>query len=119
MLYDIKMHLPQIIDKMIVEDYRAGDVTKLENDKTVMLKLLAENNDFTRRIKMIDDEHERNHRLILGDLNDLQKKIELKAKDLDKNEKSYWETVIGEITRTVMSMSKDRVPVDLELEEDE
>jgi hypothetical protein len=35
------MHLPSLIDKMI-EDYRAGDVTKLENDKTILTKLLPE-----------------------------------------------------------------------------
>ena len=102
----MKMHLPQLIDKMMVEDYRAGDVTKLENDKTLLIKLLSEHDGFVRKIRAVDDEHDRKRKLIMGELGDLQKKIEVKAKELDDNEKSYWETVIGEITRTITNMSK-------------
>jgi len=123
MLYDMKMHLPQLIDKMMVEDYRAGDVTKLENDKTLLIKLLSEHDGFVRKIRAVDDEHDRKRKLIMGELGDLQKKIEVKAKELDDNEKSYWETVIGEITRTITNMSKaPRVvvpPQDDEVADDE
>ena len=56
MLYDMKAHIPNLMDKMMLEDYRAGDITKLETDKTLLLKLFADNHVFVSRVKAIDDE---------------------------------------------------------------
>lgn len=97
MIYDMKAHLPNLMDKMI-EDFRAGDITKLEADKTLAAKIFSDK-DFDIHTSLIDDEHKKRKDKVISELETLEKsKIGL-VEALDKIEKDYWETVIGEIVR--------------------
>lgn len=97
MIYDMKAHLPNLMDK-IIEDFRAGDITKLEADKVIANKIFSDK-DFDVKIGIIDDEHKKRKDKVISELETLEKsKISL-VESLDRIEKDYWETVMGEIAR--------------------
>lgn len=100
MLYDMKLHLPQRVDALL-EDFRTGNISQLEAGKIVCVKLLADQGQFNGKMKIIDEEHNKRKEKLVAEIEDLQKNLEKKAEELDNNEKDYWETIIGEITRTV------------------
>ena len=109
MIYDMKAHLPQIMNN-IMEDFRAGDIVKLEADKYLVSKLFSDNS-FDIKIKLFDDEHSKRKEKTINDLKELElKKMEL-AESLEKIERDYWETVIGELVR---QNDKTPSPVDVE-----
>jgi S-adenosylmethionine synthetase len=108
MLYDMRSHLPGLVD-MMIEDIRAGDTIKLSWNKMMITKLLDNHNDFNKKIKFIDDEYNKIKDPFINEIKILQEKLEIKFKALDDNDKRYWETVIGEIIRTINSIPSPSV----------
>lgn len=104
MLYDLRAHLPSLVDKMMSEDYRQGDVTKLEADKVLITKLLADSLEFGKKIQMIDTEHKKRKDAVIKKLEELEKTKVTALEELDTIEKDYWETIIGEVTRAIAAM---------------
>lgn len=103
MIYDMKAHLPNLMDKMF-EDFRAGDITKLEADKTIAAKIFSDDS-FNVKSGLIDDEHKKRKDRVISELESLEKSKVGLVEDLDRIEKDYWETVIGEIVRFSNKMS--------------
>lgn len=118
MLYDIKAHVPQLMDKFMVEDFREGDIAKLMQDKTLVTKLL-DSSDLNKKLDLIDSERDKqkveNEKNVIKKLQDIcnnSNGIDEIWVDIDKVkngyveqvdhiERDYWETVIGELTRTI------------------
>jgi len=101
MLYDMKAHLPSIIERMMAEDYRNGDIAKLENDKTIILKLLSDDKEFMDNMHKADMIHKKQKEPVISKLVELDAEIKKHTEHLDGIERDYWETVIGEITRCI------------------
>jgi hypothetical protein len=105
MLYDIRVHLPQVMERML-EDFHAGDVTKLESNKAVIVKLLSENGGFCKKLLVVDDEYQKRKADVMGRLEKVEKSRLGLVEELEGVERGYWETILGEFTRVVQSMPK-------------
>jgi len=100
MLYDTRLHLPQLVEKMWIEDFRNGDITKLETDKILVSKMLSDKN-FDNKLKIIDDEYKTRKEKLEKELNEIQEKLAEKSEEYNENEISHWETIIAELKRTI------------------
>jgi len=98
MLYDIKAHLPELVG-MFSEEFRAGDVVKLERIKILICKVIGDLNNFSVKLRDIDMEYNKRRGPLILEIEGLQKRLDEKTKALDGNEKDYWETVFGEVIR--------------------
>lgn len=103
MLYDKKIHLPQINEKML-EDFRTGNISQLEADKILIQKIFYDNKDFNQRIKLIEKKYDENKKNLVVAINGKQKELEEEAGKLDSNERDYWESIIGLTIRTIDSI---------------
>ena len=118
MLYDIKAHLPQLMDKLLVEDFRAGDIIKLVQDKTLITKLLGDDT-LDKKLALIEQERDKqkntNEKKVIEQLQqacnndngidniwmEIEKTKNIYVENIDRIERDYWETIIGELTRTI------------------
>ena len=120
MLYDMRIHLPQLMEKMLIEDFRAGDINNLEQDKIIIEKLLKET-DLEKKLKLADIEKENQKKSndskllesikkateikdIMEVLVEIEKAKNIWAEKTTSIEHDYWETVIAQIKNTVDSI---------------
>jgi len=101
MLYDIKAHLPQVVESLR-EDFRTGNVNQLEASKIFITKLLDD--DFKNKIKIIDDEYIKRKTKLNTKYLDVDKKRNDIVAKLGENEANYWETIIGEVIRNIKNI---------------
>lgn len=102
MLYDTDMHLPQLMN-WLMESFKSGKVEELEASKILTSKIVDEKT--LNKIKMIDHEHDKRKKELEGQLKNLEEQRNKIVMELGKNEANYWETIIGELVRTVKNMS--------------
>ena len=119
MLYDMKMHMPQLMDKTL-EAFTNGELEKLYRLKTVICKTM-DDTDINSKMDLIEAEKERQRKKTidktLGELKKLssvsnietayvtcQQLWENHMKQFDIIESNYWETVISKIKETMKNL---------------
>lgn len=100
MLYNLEVHLPDRVN-MLLEDFRVGDITKLDNDKKILLKILSCYDNYDKRIGILDKEHETRKKPVLDKLENIEKERIKLLEQLDDIEKDYWESIMGLTTRVI------------------
>ena len=120
MLYDMKVHLPQIVDE-ILKSYTAGELDKLYRQKTLVCKIMNDT-DLLGKMKLIDEEKDKQRKQTitytleeikkLTNMNDIEQAYvfcqhlwETHMKKFDVIESNYWETIISKIKETVDSLN--------------
>lgn len=120
MLYDMKVHLPQIVDEML-KSYTAGELDKLYRQKTLVCKIMNDT-DLLGKMKLIDEEKDKQRKQTitytleeikkLANMNDIEQAYvfcqhlwETHMKKFDVIESNYWETIISKIKETVDSLN--------------
>lgn len=116
MLYDMKAHVPQLMDKML-ECFSEGEVDKLSRYKTMIVKTL-ESTDIVKKMSLIESKKTEKVKALEDDVkSSLRKSVEKEDASeiwmesqqlweryvhrLDTIELNYWETVISKIKETV------------------
>jgi len=116
MTYDKEVHIPQLVE-MFVQDFRAGDIEKLQNDKTLLLKLIdhPEFKNFIGSCETIRDKktqelfkkaqeavkillETKNPEELFVDLAEIQNDL---SGSLMGVERDYWETIFSKLTETI------------------
>jgi len=108
--YNVGMHIPQLLE-CFVQDFRAGDINKLKNDKTILMKLIqdkkyhnmitsCDNIRKTKYDKLVKkaleslktiQETTKPEELFI-DINEIVKDL---GEALDEAEGDYWETIFA------------------------
>lgn len=116
MYYDKNVHLPQVVE-MFIQDFHNGDVEKLENNKTLLLKLI-EDQAFKKNLAKCDSIRDqkilelfqkaqealktlletKNPKELFIDVVEIQNDL---SSALLLVERDYWETVYKEITQII------------------
>ena len=110
--YDKTVHLPQLVE-MFMQDFHNGDIEKLQNTETLILKLI-DDIDFQKKIKQIKTINtNKNQTLFKKSTEALKTLLETKKPEevflllpdlqntlnvaLMQEERNYWETIYREI----------------------
>jgi len=119
--YNVGMHIPQLLE-CFVQDFRAGDINKLKNDKTILMKLIqdkkyhnmitsCDNNRKTKYDQLVKkaieslktiQETTKPEELFI-DINEIVKDL---GEALDEAEGDYWETIFAK-TIDIINNFKD------------
>lgn len=116
MLYDMKMHMPQVVDEML-KSYTNGELEKLYRQKTILSKIMNDT-ELVDKMKLIDDEKDKQRKQTikytldelkkLVDMTDIEKAYvfcqhlwESHMKKFDVIESNYWETIISKVKEVV------------------
>jgi len=111
MLYDIKAHLPQVIEGLR-ESSSKGDSNGFEASKIFAKKLLGDG--FSKQIEMIDAEHLKRREKLNKELELLDRQQKELINKIGENEKDYLETILGETFRTIDNISPAQPVTELE-----
>lgn len=114
--YDKTIHIPQLVE-MFAQDFHNGDIEKLQNTKTLLVKLIDDNN-FQKKIQQIETINQnKTQELFKKSRETLKNHLETKNPEdlfltlpelqntlniaLIQNERNYWETIYSEITKNI------------------
>ncbi len=112
MIYNTEVHLPQMVE-FFINDYREGDVEKLEANKIMLLKILKDTSLHNEILQIEKKRKEKSKELWDVALKDIRNVVEIKkemdifigiegikkrlSEELIRLEQDNWETVFSKI----------------------